>query len=730
MVCLVVPNGTHRPEALVDAIRTFQPGWDVEAVWAGDPQLHPVCGDLGLVAAGELVPSWESMLVARAGRAAEWIAGLALVSHHLRAGRSSVVLLWVGSVAVMGPLDPLVPEQGSAMFVPRFLDPAALDDGRWPDGAALAHRGSLCDVVGSFAAGSDAVVARLAARIAAGEPPARVLEQSSVLDHVVLCRDPRIGVGAWRWDVDAPSLLDLSGFDPARPWVLDPSIEQEARLEVASHADRSATLAEASMQVQGEVQRVRLPGGIAIDATVSSIVADALTDADAAQGTRVPLSPWSEAGAFRRWLAPRWWEALHAGRRDLAVAFPQPSTDDAAAWTRWMQRACIDDDAPLVVPPAAGTRAFRVADVLTPGIDVVGYLSRSSGVGIVAARLLDVLHGAGVPAGALDYVRSDSPVADGPSPAQQMVAHEATVAVVTADQFPVLRMDHPELFEATRRMVGYWFWELEHVPASMRAAMRLVDEIWVGSSFIANALGPVATVPVHHVPITVPEPVCSARERASFAPLADVGDRPVFGVVLDHFSVTARKNPIGAIDAFCRAFAPGEGPVLVVKTINGSHRWPQHQELIAAASGRDDIRIWDEHLSRLDQMAFVRSLDALVSLHRSEGLGLHLAEAMWLGTPVIATRYSGNLDLMDDASALLIDAAMVPVRDGAGVYPPEARWADPDLDAAAAAMRLLVDDREVRARLVAAAAARMASQVTPAQVAAQVVGLLGFRMAS
>jgi glycosyltransferase involved in cell wall biosynthesis len=132
--------------------------------------------------------------------------------------------------------------------------------------------------------------------------------------------------------------------------------------------------------------------------------------------------------------------------------------------------------------------------------------------------------------------------------------------------------------------------------------------------------------------------------------------------------------------------------------------------LLLAAADRSDVVVIDEHLSRPDQMAMHAAADCLVSLHRSEGLGLHCAEAMWLGKPVIATRYSGNLDFMDDGNSLLVDASMVPVLHGEGVYPPTARWADPDLDQAAAHMRAIVADADLRTRLGLAARERMRQQ--------------------
>ena len=142
-------------------------------------------------------------------------------------------------------------------------------------------------------------------------------------------------------------------------------------------------------------------------------------------------------------------------------------------------------------------------------------------------------------------------------------------------------------------------------------------------------------------------------------------------MTLDHLSITDRKNPLGAIHAFVRAFpaASDGGPVLLVKTLNGTQRWSEHEQLQLAAAKRPDIMVIDQHLSRADQMALIAHSDCLVSLHRSEGLGLHLMEAMWLGVPVIATRYSGNLEFMHDHNSALVDAELVAVTDGEGYFP-------------------------------------------------------------
>ena len=179
----------------------------------------------------------------------------------------------------------------------------------------------------------------------------------------------------------------------------------------------------------------------------------------------------------------------------------------------------------------------------------------------------------------------------------------------------------------------------------------MVDEVWAATEFIADAFRAVTDKPVHVVHVPVPETVTSpTRSRAELG-LPD--GRFVFLVTLDHLSITDRKNPLGAIHAFERAFPAAStdgGPVLFVKTLNGRQRWSEHEQLQLAAAGsprhhgdRSDT------LSRADQMALICHSDCLVSLHRSEGLGLHLMEAMWLDIPVIATRYSGNLEFMNEA---------------------------------------------------------------------------------
>ena len=165
-------------------------------------------------------------------------------------------------------------------------------------------------------------------------------------------------------------------------------------------------------------------------------------------------------------------------------------------------------------------------------------------------------------------------------------------------------------------------------------------------------------------------------------------------------SVMERKNPLALIESFRRAFSEEEPVDVVLKTTSFGNHDAQITELREAA-GSANVHILDRVLDGDDITALMESCDAYVSLHRSEGLGLTMAEAMLLGKPVVATRYSGNLDFMDDDNSLLVDCEVVPIR---GTVPPYsevegAHWAEPSVAHAAALMRRVYDDPSFRVAL-------------------------------
>ena len=197
-----------------------------------------------------------------------------------------------------------------------------------------------------------------------------------------------------------------------------------------------------------------------------------------------------------------------------------------------------------------------------------------------------------------------------------------------------------------------------------------------------------------------PLDVSSARARLG------LDARFTFLFSFDFLSVVERKNPLGLLDAYRRAFGPDDDTRLILKSINGDV-FPREKERIAAAiADHPDVELWDRMLPAADRLALVAAADCYVSLHRAEGLGLTMAEAMAVGTPVVATGYSGNLDFMDDRSALLVPYDLIEVGPGHH-YPAHGHWAAPDIAAAAALMASVRDDAQLRAGLVQAATAAL-----------------------
>jgi len=248
-----------------------------------------------------------------------------------------------------------------------------------------------------------------------------------------------------------------------------------------------------------------------------------------------------------------------------------------------------------------------------------------------------------------------------------------------------------------KRIVGCWAWELETIPRDWLVGFKLVDEIWAPSQFVADAIKPYTTLPVRIVHYPVREPVVGNYDRVHF------GLPKNAFVVLNVFNMRSsveRKNPIGAIRAFKEAFGCQADALLLVKMLNAAEFLEERLKLETEVKGHDNIRLVYDSFDPARQGALLNCADVVMSLHRSEGFGLVLAEAMRLGKPVIATGYSGNLDFMTADNSILIGYKMIPVRCSQRIYKVEsliepARWADPDIYEAAQWLRKLRNDRSL-----------------------------------
>ena len=238
----------------------------------------------------------------------------------------------------------------------------------------------------------------------------------------------------------------------------------------------------------------------------------------------------------------------------------------------------------------------------------------------------------------------------------------------------------------------------------------MLDEIWVSSEYNREIYERVATIPVRNVGMAVePLPDGEPLARASFGLAAD---ECVFLTTFDSFSFIERKNPLAVLAAFQQAFPAGAGDRvrLILKTqnrtrVNDLHQVRIWQDIDEVVRRDPRITIVDETLGYRHLLGLKTMCDCYVSLHRSEGWGFGLIEAMQLEKPVIATAYSGNMDFCRPDNCYLVEFDLITPIPSEYIYVERGSlWADPSVASAAAHMRdvyLRPEQAKARGRVAA-----------------------------
>jgi glycosyltransferase involved in cell wall biosynthesis len=640
----------------------------------------------------------------------------------------------------LGPLEPLTREHGM-LLTPHLTEPLP-QDGKRPDERDLLLAGIYN--LGFLALSAEAAKTVLPwwrqrlRRDCLSDPAGglfvdqRWIDFAPALFEPGILKDPGYNVAYWNLPSrvltrDGDHILNrilvngrplrffhYSGFSPRAPHLL--SKHQHASLRARlSDTPLLAELCEryaGALEEAGYADCCALPycfaataGGLPLDARTRKALRRTYVEDEA--GGRAPSfpNPFSPAGAddvVQRLLrpsphapgVPAYLGEIWSERADLRIAFPRIDSVDAERFLHWVRTQGVreHDIPPQLIPPATAevrTPAAR-GRKLTPGVNVYGYAFAESGTGQIVRSVVAALAAEGIPYAVVPFTRTIS--------RQQRVFRDLGTAApsfdtnlicVNADQVPLF-------FESMRgqllpgaRNIGLWAWEVEDFPSAMAGSERHLDEVWGISSFTAAALARSLTKPVRACPLPVVVPEVRRRTRAELG----MPDGFLFLFCFDYDSVFRRKNPLAVVAAFRQAFPTRADVVLYIKTTNAERHAAEDEAMRAAAGSCANIVIRDAYVTSDDYFSMLDACDCYVSLHRSEGFGLTVAEAMALGKPVISTAYSSTLEFANESNSFLVPARIVEVGDDAPPYPSHSRWADPDVSAAAEQMARVYTDR-------------------------------------
>jgi glycosyltransferase involved in cell wall biosynthesis/SAM-dependent methyltransferase len=392
----------------------------------------------------------------------------------------------------------------------------------------------------------------------------------------------------------------------------------------------------------------------------------------------------------------RLWHALYQCRADLRRAYPDLLGAHRAGFLEWMRNSApveCDFD-PCFYPdehPAIVSRTAPKPEKF--GVNVLGYVHSEKGMGEAVRSDIRILSAADIPHVVMDFAdeHGSQNIERTVTNLSESSPHIINLFHVNADQVDLLVKQKGAQFR-DRYNIGFWTWEQSQFPPDWDSAFRHFDEIWVPSNFVRDAVAKRSPIPV----MTVPHSINPEIPVAQGFTLGKLGVPPgtfVFLFFFDFYSQMERKNPMGLVRAFLRAFGDQRDALLLIKCSHSIFAPAPFNQLEEACRG-GNVRLFESVLPREECNALIAACDCYVSLHRAEGFGLTLAEAMCFGRPVIATGYSGNVDFMHEKNSFPVKYHLTELEMDHGPYKKGSAWAEPDIDHAAGLMRYVYEHRK------------------------------------
>ncbi len=409
-----------------------------------------------------------------------------------------------------------------------------------------------------------------------------------------------------------------------------------------------------------------------------------------------------------------------------------PKENEKAMWKRWSNRFVAGDeyynpnlssekgDFTLQVTAfsSVATTASHTPDEqirsgkFHDGVNLVGYTRAEMGIGEGARSDAKALDAADEPFGIICFQSGNpSRMTDLSWQHKEIegAPYDVTLLHINPDHALQAISELPSEYFNDHYRIGYWAWELPEIPEAWADSFVHFDEIWVPSSFVQDAVAMRSPIPVVRIPHAVEVKVDSSLKRQDFGLPEEAF---LFLAMFDTYSMPARKNPFGAINAFKNAFAADDLANRLVLKVNNPT--PEAIRSIKEAIGEHrNVIILDKVYSRAQVNALISNTDCYVSLHRSEGFGFGPAEAMALGKAILATNWSGNTDYMRPSNCMPIDYQLVTITEDFGPYKKGQVWAEPDETQAASAMQTLANDPAFALALGKKAKATIESEFSP-----------------
>lgn len=513
-------------------------------------------------------------------------------------------------------------------------------------------------------------------------------------------------------DNDELIFFHFSGYRPEKPWILSKYVADKPRVVISQNkileelCEQYGQLAMQSgweKESSTEYGYQNFESGKFIPSSLRRLYREDCISARKQGDLLKPPENWQEwatsrsieSGNLSRILFSIW-----KTRPDLKRRYPDATGTEAGDLLVWASTHGVEEkviDSDLLLIGDLNSDSYPSIKSRENGINIAGYLRGELGLGQSARIIFQAAIATGLPITALNSNRSESRQGEVIPATNSKTIYPMTISIVNADHFKFWINDIGNDRIEGSTIVGVWAWEIEDFPKHMHSAFEYVDEIWAVSNFVKQAIQPHTNkkVLVFPTPITAPE-IKEKLDRSTIGlPLNSKYNLFIF----DYMSVFNRKNPIAVVEAHKKAFPNSDGPLLVIKSTNGDKDAENREKLRYSISSRTDVLLIENYLSRNQLHALIAECESYVSLHRSEGYGLTMAEAMALGKPVIATGYSGNLDFMSSENSLLVPYSMVKVGPGSFPYEPESFWAEPDLESAAGYMKNLFMDSDFKVNL-------------------------------